>query len=125
MSWDGRNRRRFPRVLYPCLIKMRGADDKKDLMLTHTENISIGGVRLILKNKVPMAALLDIEIDLMDASEHLSCLGKVVWSEQRSSSEAVKPGFFDIGIEFMGVGEADRKRLEVIVRHNLKQGNQI
>lgn len=125
MGWDGRNRRKFSRVLFPCLIKIRDSKEGKDALLTHTENVSIGGVRVILKNKVPMATLLDIEIDLMDAAEHLTCLGKVVWSEKRKSTESVKPDFFDIGIEFMGVNEADRKRLESVIGHNLKRGNQI
>ena len=124
MGWDGRNRRKFPRVLFPCLIKIRDSKDGKDALLTHTQNVSNGGVRVILKHKIPMATLLDIEIDLMDADEHLSCLGKVVWSEKRKSTEAVKPDFFDIGIEFMGVGEADRKRLESVVGHGIKLGNQ-
>ena len=32
MSWDGRNRRRFPRVAFPCLIKIRNAQGKDDAM---------------------------------------------------------------------------------------------
>ena len=125
MSWDGRNRRKFPRVLFPCLIKIRGSKNEKDVLLTHTENLSIGGVRVILKNSVAMGASIDVEIDLLDTGEHLSCKGKVVWSEKRKSTEAVKPNFFDIGIEFMNVGEADQKRLDLIVGHHVKQGNQI
>lgn len=125
MSWDGRNRRKFPRVLFPCLIKIQGGKDQKDALLTHTENLSTGGVRVILKNAIPMGAAIDVEIDLMDIGEHLSCKGKVVWSERRKSSEEMKPGFFDIGIEFEGVNEANQKRLEDIINHHLKQGNQI
>ena len=125
MSWDGRNRRKFPRVLFPCLIKIRGDKNAKDVLLTHTENLSIGGVRVILKNSVSMGAAIDVEIDLMDTGEHLSCKGKVVWSEKRKSTESVKPNFFDIGIEFINVGDGDQKRLDLIVGHHVKQGNQI
>ena len=125
MSWDGRNRRKFPRVLFPCLIKIRGDKNAKDVLLTHTENLSIGGVRVILKNSVSMGAVIDVEIDLMDTGEHLSCKGKVVWSEKRKSTESVKPNFFDIGIEFINVGDGDQKRLDLIVGHHVKQGNQI
>ena len=125
MSWDGRNRRKFPRVLFPCLIKIRGDKNAKDVLLTHTENLSIGGVRVILKNPVSMGAVIDVEIDFMDTCEHLSCKGKVVWSEKRKISEAVKPGFFDIGVEFINVSESDQRRLDMIVGHHVKQGNQI
>lgn len=125
MSWDGRNRRKFPRVFFPCLIKIRADKNGKVVLLTHTENLSIGGVRVILKNPVAMGAVVDVEIDLMDTGEHLSCKGNVVWSEKRKSTEAIKPDFFDIGVEFVAVLEADQKRLSLIVGHHMKQGNLI
>jgi Tfp pilus assembly protein PilZ len=119
MSWDGMNRRKFPRVFFPCLIKVR---DPKDLLLTHTENISVGGVRLILKKQLAMGTSINIEIDLMDTGEHLKCQGKVVWSEQRRKNELIKPLFYDIGIEFVNVSLLDHKRLIAIVGHHVKQG---
>ncbi len=125
MNWDGRNRRKFPRISFPCLIKIRDVHGKDDAMLSHTENLSVGGVRVILKKTVKLGSSLDIEIDLMDAGEHLRCRGKVVWSEQREGTEVFKPLFFDIGIEFVNVSDVDRKRLDVIVGHHLKQGKQI
>ncbi len=123
MSWDGRNRRKFPRVLFPCLIKIRGGKEGKDAILTHTENLSTGGVRVILKNGVAMGSVIEVEIDLMDIGEHLHCRGIVVWSEQRKSSEEFKPDFYDIGIEFASVDDSSQKRLEQIINHHIKQGN--
>jgi c-di-GMP-binding flagellar brake protein YcgR len=125
MGWDGRNRRKFPRVLFPCLIKIHGGNDDKDAILTHTENLSTGGVRVILKHPVAMGAAIDVEIDLMDIGEHLRCKGAVVWSERRKSSEEIKPDFYDIGIEFERVNDVSQKRLEQIINHHIKQGNQI
>lgn len=125
MIWDGRNRRKFPRIAFPCLIKIRSVDGKDDAMLSHTENLSIGGVRVILKQMVKFGSLIDVEIDLMDTNDHLSCVGKVVWSEQRVETEVIKPLFFDIGIEFMNVSAVDRKRLDVVVGHHLKQNKQV
>lgn len=124
MGWDGRNRRKFPRVIFPCLIKIRGSKDGKDLLLTHTENLSIGGVRVILKNAIELNVIIDVEIDLMDTGEHLMCRGKVVWSEKRKSTDPIKPNFFDIGVEFMDVSSIDQKRLDKIIVHHVKQGNQ-
>ena len=46
--WDGLNRRKFPRVIYPCLVVIQnGKVDDRDVILTHTENIGIGGVCVI------------------------------------------------------------------------------
>ena len=119
MTWDGLNRRKFPRVFFPCLIKVK---DNKDLILTHTENISAGGVRLILKHNLGMMSTANIEIDLMDGGDPMSCQGKVVWSEQRKKTELIKPGFYDIGIELSGVSADDARRLDAIVAHHLKKG---
>jgi c-di-GMP-binding flagellar brake protein YcgR len=119
MTWDGLNRRKFPRIFFPCLIKVRNSDD---LLLTHTENISAGGVRLILKHQIALKVVINIEIDLMDAGEPLRCKGKVVWSEQRKKSETLKPLFYDIGVEFMDVSAEDARRLDAVVAHHLKQG---
>ena len=122
MVWDGRNRRKFPRVLFPCLIKICG---NEDAMLTHTENVSTGGVRVILKSSVAMGTAIEVEIDLMDTQEHFCSKGTVVWSEQRKSTETVKPNFFDIGVEFSGVNQVDQRRLALIIDHHLKQGSEI
>lgn len=125
MNWDGRNRRKFPRISFPCLIKIRDVHGKDDAMLSHTENLSVGGVLVILKKTIAFGSPLDVEIDLMDAGEHLCCHGKVVWSEQRKGTEVLKPLFFDIGIEFVNVSDANRKRLDAVVGHHFKQGQQI
>lgn len=123
MSWDGRNRRKSPRVLFPCLIKIRGGKDGKEVLLTHTENLSIGGVRVILKAPIDLGVIIDVEIDLMDTDEHLKCRGKVVWLDRRKSNNAFKPNFYDVGVEFADIGEADKKRLDKVIVHHLKQGN--
>ena len=122
MSWDGLNRRKYSRVFFPCLVKVR---DYKETLLTHTENISSGGVRLILKSPLDMLTHVEVEVDLMDADDHLRCVGKVVWVEQRKASESVKPLFYDIGIEFVDVSAADNKRLDAVVAHHLKQGKAV
>ena len=125
MMWDGRNRRKFPRVAFPCLIKIRNAQGQNDARLSHTENLSVGGARVILKQVVKFGSTIEVEIDLLDADEPLHCAGKVVWSEQRKEEESFKPLFYDIGIEFIKVSSADHKRLEAVIGHYLKQNKQV
>ena len=50
--WDGMERRKFPRVQYPCLITLRKETPPSISILTHTENISVGGVRVIIAKKI-------------------------------------------------------------------------
>jgi Tfp pilus assembly protein PilZ len=115
MVWDGLNRRRFPRVNYPCLVVIRREDASHDIILTHTENVGVGGICVILKQDVQMFTPVDLELDLLDLGDHIKCHGKVVWNVQRKSDANSKPAFFDIGVEFVDLADQEKKRIEEVV----------
>ena len=119
-AWDGLNRRKFPRLKYPCQVVVRAEHDQKDALLAHTENVGTGGICVIIKKNLKMFAPVDIELDLLDFDEHVKCQGKVVWSVQRRSSEVQKPLFYDIGIEFVNLTEKDLRRIEAVTQHLAK-----
>ena len=122
--WDGINRRKFPRVNYPCLVVIRNEGTLgKDVVLTHTENVGIGGVCVILKQSAKMFSPVELELDLLDMGNHIKCNGKVVWNIQRSSGIAKKPLFYDVGIEFDDITVEDQERLMKIVRQLVKEGH--
>ena len=124
-AWDGLDRRRFPRVYYPCLVTVRRSEEEHDVFLTHTENIGIGGICVTLKKEVKLFSPVDLEIDLLDTEEHVRCEGKVVWSVRRKSEEKTKPLFYDIGIEFDKLDDGDQQRLDIIVQRLIKQGHKV
>ena len=115
-NWDGLNRRKFPRVNYPCLIKICHARGEPEMILTHTENVGVGGVSVIVKKNFQLFAPVELEIDLMDTGNHIKCQGKVVWSIRRKLTETSKPSFYDLGIEFLEIPAGEHKRLEEIVQ---------
>lgn len=119
-GWDGLNRRKFPRANYPCLIIIRHNHAGPEAMLTHTENIGIGGVCIILKRGIKLFTPVELEIDLLDTSTHIKCEGKVVWSVQRRNSEDKKPSFYDTGVEFMNIGMKDQQRISEVVNRLMK-----
>ncbi len=114
-KWEGLDRRKFPRIKYPCLVVIHNNEDDKDVLLTHTENIGIGGVCVIFKKNIKVFCPVDLEVDLMDFGEHIKCQGRVVWNVQRKMSEQKKPLFYDIGIEFQDIKDEDQARIEEIV----------
>lgn len=116
MGWDGLNRRQFPRIVYPCLIKISDIQNHQDLFLTHTENIGLGGICVTLKSSVKKFTPMELEIDLLDAGEHIRCSGKVVWVVHRKSTETYKPLFYDVGIEFQDITPADTQRLDEAIK---------
>jgi Tfp pilus assembly protein PilZ len=121
-AWAGLNRRKFPRVNFPCLVIIKYDQGMEDVLLTHTENLGVGGICVILKKNVKMFAPVMLELDLLDTDEHIQCNGKVVWCVRRSSAEEKKPFFFDVGVEFVDLKEHDHKRLGVVIESLVAKG---
>jgi c-di-GMP-binding flagellar brake protein YcgR len=110
--WEGLNRRRFPRVHYPCLVVVRIGSDEPEMLLTHTQNIGRGGVGILIRKNLRLFTPVELELDLMDLENHVSCHGRVVWSVHRKKEETKGPQFYDVGIEFVDLKEVDARRLE-------------
>ena len=121
-SWDGLNRRRFPRVTYPCMITLRHDHGEPEIILTHTENLGVGGVCVIINKALKMFSPLGLELDLLDGESHIKCEAKVVWAVRRKMEEKKKPLFYDVGIEFINISAQDQKRLDEIVKRLVKLG---
>jgi hypothetical protein len=122
MGWQGMDRRKFPRVMYPCMLKALTMEGQKDTFLTHTENIGMGGLCIILKNEIKLFTPVDMEIDLLDLKENITPRGKVVWIVRRKPAEEIKPLFYDIGIEFTQIAKRDHERLRDNLRRLIDKG---
>ncbi len=122
-QWQGLNRRRFPRVNYPCLVVIQGKEDNdKLILLTHTENIGIGGVCVLLKQNLKMFSAVEMEIDLLDMGNHIKCQGMVVWNIRRKLDDSNKPVLFDVGVEFENLDKKDQDRIDEVLMRLEKKG---
>ena len=120
MTWEGLNRRKFPRATFPCLVKIVNEGELSEIFLVHTENISACGVCVIIRKPMEMFSPLILEIDLMDGGENILCRGKVVWVVRRKATEQVKPSCYDTGIEFSNINDSDRARIDCVVDYLLR-----
>src|SRR5208283_5605738 len=113
------DRRKFSRVMYPCMVKVISTSGPQQHILTHTENIGQGGLCVILKNEIELFTPVELEVDLLAVGEHIYPKGKVVWNVRRKSIEKIKPMFYDIGIEFTGISKRDHgclsKTLQLLI----------
>ena len=105
-AWEGLNRRKFPRVNFPCLVIVRQNQDAQDV---------------ILKKNLKMFTPIELELDLVDGDNHVKCKGKVVWSIRRKSDEPVKPFFYDVGIEFIDIEVHDHTRIQKTLQRLVKK----
>lgn len=121
-SWNGLERRQFPRVNYPCLITIRHESNGMDAFLTHTENIGTGGVCLVLKKDIKLFSEVNLEIDLLDMEKNIQCKGKVIWSVKTQSKKPAKLPVFDTGVEFVDISSKDQKRIADVVTQLIKEG---
>ena len=115
--WDGVNRRRFTRAEYPCLITLRKNTVPAQALLTHTEDISVLGVRVIIKQKIEIATEVALEIDLKDTLPTVFSKGKIKWVEELASKEKEKPLRYNTGIEFITLKDEDKERIQDIIKY--------
>jgi Tfp pilus assembly protein PilZ len=104
------------------MVKVISADGSQEAILTHTENLGLGGLCITLKNEVKLFTPVEMEIDLLDIDEHIKTKGKVVWRVRRKAVEEVKPMFHDTGIEFTEIDKRDQDRLRKTLQLLIDKG---
>lgn len=119
MVWSGINKRRFVRAVFECVVVVK----KKGTPLifqTHTENISIGGVYVILERALFKRTPVELEIFLPDDFPPVRCDGRVVWVLRRDGYAEKRPSHYDTGIEFTEISDENKGRIEHIIFELLK-----
>lgn len=119
MGWSGIDTRRGVRVAFECVVIVR----KKETSLvfrTQTENISIGGVCVILDKTLLKNTPVEVELFLPDDPIPITCGGKVAWSFRRNEYSKKKPSQFDTGLEFAVITDEDKSRLKRIIEELLE-----
>jgi c-di-GMP-binding flagellar brake protein YcgR len=109
-------RRQFTRIKYPCRIKVYSGLHKGETFFSYTENISCGGVCAVLEKDLGLFVSVGLQIDLEDSLGWVECRGNTVWVARRSEWLEKRPRHFDTGIEFSGLKEKDRLRIEDVVQ---------
>jgi len=108
---DSSERRKFIRVNCPCKVILHNPERVLD---THTENISAGGIRVILNHEVKEHDLVGLEIYLI--AEPVKCEGRIVWV-------ITHRGEFDTGIEFYEISDKDRFVVDEYIKRVVMEGN--
>lgn len=117
MIWNGEERRRSPRVVFPCRIIVASPIR---LLNTHTENVSEGGIRVLLEEKLGVYTIVGLEI-FINREKPIKCKGRVRWVVEKVNPLEREPLLFDTGIEFVEINDCDRKYLSELVNHLLSK----
>ncbi len=118
MNGDGLDKRRFVRAKFPCKIIIYVP--KEHSITTQTENISAGGARVILPEKLEIVSIVGLEVFLN--KESISCKGRVVWSVERAELGPDGSRQHDTGIEYYQISDDDRRVINNLVESIVSKG---
>jgi c-di-GMP-binding flagellar brake protein YcgR len=102
---DVPERRQFPRAnvvtlaVIKCDVRANVGNEKTREFHTHTQNISEGGVNVILEEELPKQDSVELKLYLTGKKTPIECKGQVAWSKA-VSPPGVEPGIFSTGIKF-------------------------
>lgn len=111
MVWEGEEKRKFPRGIFLCKIAMSST---ARWLVTHTENISAGGVRVILDEKVNPFTNVELEI-FFEKEKSTKFKGKVAWSRVIVNPIENEPLLYDTGIQFAAMDANTREYINRLV----------
>ena len=80
MALEGQEKRKDPRVPFACKVIIQSAQEE---FITHVEDISRGGIKVILEKGLPHLSSVNLEIFLKKESS-IQCQGKVVWIMEKT-----------------------------------------
>ncbi len=119
MMWDGVDRRRFPRAV--CRCRIRVSTDGEEVVDTFTENIGAGGVCVVLDKDFGLFGKVSLEMLPAEDEKPILCKGTIVWVVKRHGMHKTEPLKYDTGIEFLDISEEDRGRVSRLVEKIIKE----
>ena len=117
-EWAGQEKRRFPRAQFPCKIVMYLPSEHT--IITHTENIGCGGVKVILEEEIQVSSEVRLEL-FIDKSRAIQCKGKVIWQVPIKNPLLESRSFFDVGLEFIDIASSDSALVSKLVESLIKE----
>ena len=110
--WNGRERRRH--VRFKNALELTYIIEKRPhLKQTKTVDISEGGLKLVLAEKLAAGTMMDIRITLPGSEKNteVEVEGEVVWSDDAKEVESSGKRLFYSGIKFFAIPEPSARSL--------------
>lgn len=107
----GSERRTAPRAMFPCRIMI---SSPVRLLVSHTENISVGGIRVMLEERLSPFTMVGIEL-YFDKNKPIKCKGKIAWVKEITNPVERAANMFDTGIKFVDLSEFDKLYIKKLV----------
>jgi c-di-GMP-binding flagellar brake protein YcgR len=106
--------RQYPRINKTAIVRFRLSGSHLG-MSSKSEDVSAGGMRLSVLQRLDLGMSLDLNFKLDDFGESIAAKAKVVW--QSTKDNAYYP--FVVGLKFFKINPADSKRIHDYVNKML------
>lgn len=106
-------RRGFSRLILAVGIKYSLLGKEAVLGGGNSKNISAGGICITVDEQVEVGDVMSLELNLPGDSRPIQAKGVVKWRNFVGSQD--RKSRWDVGIEFMDIGEIDKKKIEKFV----------
>ena len=117
MEWNGQEKRHFVRAEFPCKIALH--TPCQHIIVSRTSNISAGGLRVIINEKLGLSSLVELELFL--SQKPILCKGHVVWVVDYIKDQNQSDQQYDVGIEFFNISEEDKVIISELIE-SIKSG---
>jgi len=106
-------KRAFRRLLFNVEVeyKVVSAPEELSALMVHSKNISAGGIRLVILEKLDLGTILALKFFLPDSTKPTCATGRVVWTEEYTIGTLDSSKAYDAGIEFVSIKQEDRARI--------------
>jgi len=105
----GVEKRADRRINIACKITFN-LKDKQLVLNAHTENISAGGLMVIIGEEIERSKVVDLELFLWNKDKPLKFKGEVAWVNE-ITPKATQPRLFNTGIKFIEMSESDKTEI--------------
>ena len=116
----GSEKRKFTRVSVATLVVIRCdvwaniSNKEKHEFHTHTENVSEGGLNVILDEELHSPDAVELKLFVTGKVTPIECKGQVAWTKLISPVQ-VKPALFSTGIQFTELSHDSKEAIRNVV----------
>ena len=117
MKYEGKERRKHPRITGRFVVSYRILQDSDNIDISQTRNVGLGGMMLTTNMKLDPGTNLALEIRLPFDPNPIMLIAKVL-----ESHEITKNLIYDTRLSFLAVDEKHKKVINETVCYYLKKG---
>ena len=108
-------KRQFVRLNALTDVTYAKVSSPKDEGVSLARNISMGGICLIVYEKLNVGDVLALNVILPDDAKPIPTRGRVAWIKEFTIGDPAKGKRYDVGVEFLDISVEDKSRISQYV----------